>query len=97
MLREILPRLRDREGAIHLSFELSDQRRGVCREGRFTHLVAIVHGELDEFAGADLDFIQRRIEERFGSRLQDPSDPLLQRIQPLLEDCLLIRSPASGL
>ena len=63
----------------------------------YTYLVAVVHGELDEFAQADLDFIQRRVEERFGARLQDPSAPLLPRIQPLLEDCLLIRSPASGL
>jgi len=97
LLRELLPRIRDRDGALCLSFDLSDQRGGVVREGHFTYLVAIVHGELDEFAQADLDFIQRRVEERFGSRLQDPSNPLLQRIQPLLEDCLLIRSPASAL
>jgi hypothetical protein len=97
LLREVLPRVRDRDGALNLSFNLTDQRRGVVREGRFTYLLAIVHGELDEFAQADLDFIQRRVEERFGRRLQDPSDPLLQRIQPLLEDCLLIRSPASAL
>lgn len=97
LLREVLPRIRDREGALCLSFDLTDQRGGVVREGHFTYLVAIVHGELDEFAQADLDFIQRRVEERFGARLQDPSNPLLQRIQPLLEDCLLIRSPASAL
>ena len=97
LLRDVLPRMRDREGALHLNFGLPEQRKGVVREGRFTYLVAVVHGELDEFAQADLDFIQRRVEERFGTRLQDPSAPLLPRIQPLLEDCLLIRSPASGL
>jgi hypothetical protein len=97
LLREVLPRIRDNDGALHLSFEISDERHGVVREGRFTYLVAIVHGALDEFAQADLDFIQRRVEERFGERLQDPSEPLLERIQPMLEDCLLIRSPASAL
>lgn len=96
LLREVLPRMRDRDGALHLSFDLGDDRGGVVREGRFTYLVAIVHGTLDEFAHADLDFIQRRIEERHGARLQDPTAPLLRRLQPMLEDCLLIRSPAAG-
>jgi hypothetical protein len=97
LLREILPHLRDRDGALNLSFELADDRRGVVREGHFTYLIAIVRGTLDEFAQADLDFVQRRIEERFGSRLHDPSAPLLRRLQPMLEDCLLIRSPAAGM
>jgi len=97
LLREILPRMHDGDGALNLTFPLAEDRTGVVREGRFTYLVAVVHGTMDEFTSADLDFIHRRIEERHGKLLQDPSAPLLRRIQPMLEDCLLIRSPAAAL
>lgn len=96
LLREVLPRIRDDDGALQLSFELPDSSSAIVREGKHTFLVIIVRGALDEFAVADIDFIQRRIEERHGERLHDPSAPLLHRIQPLLEDCLLVRSPAAG-
>ncbi len=95
LLREVLPRIRDEEGALQLSFDLPDGTEALVREGKFTYLVVVARGALDELAMADVDFIQRRIEERHGERLQDPAAPLLKRIQPLLEDCLLVRSPAA--
>lgn len=95
LLREILPRIRDEDGALQLSFDLPDGTRAVARQGKFTLLVVVARGSLDELATADVDFVQRRIEDRHGERLQDPTAPLLKRLQPLLEDCLLVRSPAA--
>ena len=95
LLREVLPRIRDEDGALQLSFELPDGSQALVREGKFTFLVVIARGTLDELATADVDFVQRRVEERHGARLQDPTAPLLKRVQPLLEDCLLVRSPAA--
>lgn len=92
--RRLAHGLKDESGALHLTFLLRDGRRCFIREGRFTYLAAVTRGEPDEFAKADLDHALKRVERRF--RLPfERGEPLLLEIQPFLEDCLLIHSPAS--
>ncbi|MBB5350013.1 hypothetical protein HNR46_000234 [Haloferula luteola] len=55
-------------------------------------LIACFRGRADTDALLDLECILRRIQLRFGPRLA-AGDPLLEEIQPMLEECLLIHSP----
>lgn len=86
----------DKEGTIRLFFELPEGRHAIVREGKESLLVAVVLGSPQDGLRIDLDYTLRRIEERFGSRMANPEDPLLLSIQPHLEDCLLIIAPSSG-
>ncbi len=70
----------------------SKKLRAMIRPGEFSFLVALVRGRPDPLAGSDLDYALHRIESRFAGPLAD-GEPLLQEIQPLLEECLLIHSP----
>jgi hypothetical protein len=92
--RQLGSRVRDESGALQLGFELGENRRTFVRPGRFCHLVAIVRGELDELVKSDFDFALRRIESRFHGPFVR-GEPLLKELQPLLEECLLIHSPAA--
>lgn len=73
-----------------LSF--SKKIRALVRPGEQTLLVALVRGRPDSLAGVDLDYALQRIESRYLTPLAE-GEPLLQEIQPLLEECLLIHSP----
>lgn len=88
--------LRDEAGKIHESFELPDHRHVISRSGRFGILVAVVRGQPSELILADLEFALRRIEDRFREQFEQKGSPLLLALQPFLEDCLLIQSPASA-
>lgn len=91
--KQLAIRVKDESGAILLGFELGENRRTFVRPGRFCHLVAVIRGEINDLVKADLDFALRRIETRF----EEPflhGQPLLKELQPLLEECLLIHSPA---
>ncbi len=92
--QQLAIRVKDESGALQLGFELGENRRTFVRPGRFCHLVAVIRGEINDLVKADLDFALRRIETRF----QEPflhGHPLLKELQPLLEECLLIHSPAA--
>jgi hypothetical protein len=89
MLDTLLP---DR---IH-ELEFSKDLRALVVPGRWTWLAALVRGRPDPLARPDLQFALRRIEARFATPLADGT-PVLQEIQPMLEECLLIHSPPSPL
>lgn len=88
--------LRDEDGKIRTSFELSDRRSVISREGRHVVLMALVRGTPGELLAADLEFALRRIEDHFREQFQQQGSNLLFALQPFLEDCLLIQSPASA-
>ena len=92
--RQLGLRVRDEGGALLLGFELGENRRTFVRPGKFSLLVAVVHGEINDLVKADLDFALRRIETRYHQPFVQ-GDPLLKELQPLLEECLLIHSPAA--
>ncbi len=94
LARRLAHSLKDPAGALNLDFKLRDGRRAFVREGQYSYLVAIARGEPDDFARADLDFILKRLETRFRIPFERGA-PLLLELQPHLEDCLLIHSPAS--
>jgi hypothetical protein len=88
--------LRDEAGKPRDSIELPDQRHAISRAGRFVILVAVVRGQPSELILTDLEFALRRVEDRFREQFQQKGSPLLLALQPFLEDCLLIQSPASA-
>lgn len=88
--------LRDDSGIVRQAFELADGRNVIARSGQFVILMAIVRGQAGELIFADLEFALRRIEDHFKVQFQRPGSPLLHALQPFLEDCLLIQSPASA-
>lgn len=92
--KQLAIRVKDESGAILLGFELGESRRTFVRPGRFCHLVAVIRGEINDLVKADLDFALRRIETRFEEPFVQ-GHPLLKELQPLLEECLLIHSPAA--
>lgn len=92
--RQLGLRVRDESGALLLGFELGENRRTFVRPGRFCLLVAVIRGEINDLVKADLDFALRRIETRYHQPFVQ-GEPLLKELQPLLEECLLIHSPAA--
>lgn len=88
--------LRDDHGALRRAFDLSDRRSVVAREGRHVILMSLVRGLPGELVNADLEFALRRIEDHFRDRFEQHGSELMLTIQPFLEDCLLIQSPASA-
>lgn len=88
--------IRDEQGAIRKSFDLSDRRTVIAREGRHVILMSLVRGLPGELVNADLEFALRRIEDHFRDRFEQQGSELLLTIQPFLEDCLLIQAPASA-
>ncbi len=92
--RQLALRLRDETGALQLGFELDEGRRTFVRAGRFCYMVAVIRGEINDLVKADLDFALKRIESRYRSPFVQ-GHPLLKELQPLLEECLLIHSPAA--
>lgn len=91
--RQLALRVRDESGALQLGFELGEGRRTLVRCGHYSLLVAVIRGDVNDLVKADLDFALKRIETRYRSEFVQ-GQPLLQELQPLLEECLLIHSPA---
>ncbi|TAE76824.1 MAG: hypothetical protein EAZ65_01530 [Verrucomicrobia bacterium] len=94
--RQLALRVKDETGKWRPNFELKDGRRGVLHAGEFCILIAVVRGETNDLLEADLAFALRRIEHRFREAFLH-GQPLLKELQPLLEECLLIHSPAAPL
>lgn len=84
------------EGGAQPSFSLPDRRTALTCQGEFGILVAVTRGTPNELLLADLEFSLRRIEDRFHARLEAAGQPMLQELQPFLEDCLLIQAPAAA-
>jgi hypothetical protein len=91
--RQLALRVRDESGALLLGFELGEGRRTLVRCGHYCLLVAVIRGDVNDLVKADLDFSLKRIETRYRIEFVQ-GQPLLTELQPLLEECLLIHSPA---
>ena len=92
--RMLTSNLRDADDRIRDSFDLPERRVALVRNGSHTLLVAILRGSSNALVRADLDYIQRQAEERFGTRLNEEGEAFIHVLQPILEGCLLIQSPA---
>ncbi|NNM28860.1 MAG: hypothetical protein HKO57_05020 [Akkermansiaceae bacterium] len=93
-LRRLTSRIREQDGSFETSLDLPEHRVGLVREGEHSLLLAVIRGRSNALVRADLDFIQRQIEDQFGSRIETRSDAFIHVLQPILEGALLIQSPA---
>lgn len=87
---------RDENGEVRTHFQLPGGRTVILRQGQGVILAAIVRGQPNDLIVSDLNFTVQRIEERFKIELATDGTPLLNVLQPFLEDCLLIQAPASA-
>jgi hypothetical protein len=92
--RQLALRVKDESGTVQPGFELGEGRRTVIRPGEFCLMVAVIRGETNDLLVSDLDFALRRLESRYRDAFLQ-GRPLLKELQPLLEECLLIHSPAA--
>ena len=93
-VKKLIRRLVDDEGKLRKTFDYSEDQMAIIRSGQHTLLVALVRGRSNALVRADLDFVLRQAEDRFGERLEMETDAFLHVLQPILEGCLLIQSPA---
>ncbi|MDP0490876.1 MAG: hypothetical protein Q7Q71_07495 [Verrucomicrobiota bacterium JB023] len=93
-VKSISTRLYGSDRRIVKSFDFPENRIVIVREGEHAILAAVVRGRSNALVRADLDYVLRQAEERFGERLEDESDAFIHVLQPILEGCLLIQSPA---
>lgn len=93
-IKNLVRRLSDDSGNLRKTFDHSEDQVAIVRQGKHTLLVALVRGRSNALVRADLDYVLRQAEDRFGERLQDETDAFLHVLQPILEGCLLIQSPA---
>lgn len=93
-VRSLCSRLQAPDGSIETTFDLPEKRLGLVREGKHCLLVAVLRGRSNALVRADLDYILRQVEDRFGKELELRSDAFIHVLQPLLEGCLLIQSPS---
>jgi hypothetical protein len=94
--QRLAARLRDSSGRFHPELQLSAVHRVIARRGRHIILAALVRGRANELVLADLEFALRRIEDGFRDQFEQEGSALLHELQPFLEDCLLIQSPATS-
>lgn len=93
-LRMLVRRLQTQKNELRTTFDLPEKRTVIVRAGKYCLLLAILRGADNALVRADLDYVLRQAEERFGDRLNRSSEAFLQILQPILEGCLLIQSPA---
>lgn len=93
-VRDLNSKLQAPDGSVESSFDLPKHRLALVREGQFSYLVAVLRGRSNALVRADLDYVLRQAEERFGARLGTKTDAFFRVLQPILEGCLLIQSPA---
>lgn len=95
-VQRLARQVRTSDGGTAPTFELPERRTAITCQNDTVLLVAITRGTPNDLLMADLNFALQRIEERFHDRLTTTADPLLRELQPYLEDCLLIQSPAAA-
>ncbi len=93
-LRMLVRKLKSDNEDLKTTYELPEKRALLVRSGKHCLLLAILRGTDNALVRADLDYVLRQAEERFGDRLNRSSEAFLQILQPILEGCLLIQSPA---
>lgn len=93
-LRMLVRKLKSKDETLKTSYELPEKRALLVRVGKHCLLLATLRGADNALVRADLDYVLRQAEERFGDRLNRSSEAFLQILQPILEGCLLIQSPA---
>lgn len=94
--QRLAAKLRDENGFFQPSFEITEQRRVVARQGTHVVLAAVVRGKPSELVHSDLDYALRRIEDLFREQFDNAGSALLHELQPFLEECLLIQAPATA-
>ena len=93
-IKKLIRRLTDDQGQLRKTFDYTEDQMAIIRQGKHTLLLALVRGRSNALVRADLDYVLRQAEDRFGERLEDETDAFLHVLQPILEGCLLIQSPA---
>ena len=90
---EITGQLRDLAGDPPPVLRLSAERKALMCVGSQVLLVTVTRGTANEMHLADLEFVLRRIENRFRDRLAAELGDVRDELRPFLEDCLLIQAP----
>lgn len=93
-VKKLVRNLTDDQGQIRKTFDYTEDQVAIIRQGTHTLLVALVRGRSNALVRADLDFVLRQAEDRFGERLEVETQAFIHVLQPILEGCLLIQSPA---
>lgn len=93
-VKKIAAKTSDKKNEDATCIKWEGTRNLMIRRGEHSILAAVVHGPSNAILRSDLDYTLRQAEERFGKTLEDENDIHLQILQPLLEGCLLIQSPA---
>ena len=93
-LRRIMAEVKDSEGKLKKAFDLPEKRTALVRRGRHSFLVAVIRGRANALVRADLDYSLEQVEQRFEKRLRAEGHQFIPVLQPILESCLLIQSPA---
>ncbi len=94
-LDRLVKELKNDEGEIETSAELPNKRTAIVHSAENCYLIACVRGRANALVHSDLDYALMQVEQRFGKRLRDQGQHFIHVLQPLLEGCLLIQSPAS--
>lgn len=95
-VKRLAHQARNAAGRLVPMFKLPDGRHVFCHQGHYITLLTVIRGIPNEMALNDLTYTLDTIENRFRERFHIPGSPLLKILQPYLEDCLLIQSPASA-
>ncbi|MEN8846627.1 MAG: hypothetical protein ABF377_00955 [Akkermansiaceae bacterium] len=93
-LSRFMAELKDENGELRKSFTLPEKRSGLVRQGRHGFLVAVIRGRANALVRADLDYTLEQVEQRFEKQLRAEGHHFIHVVQPILESCLLIQSPA---
>ena len=93
-LRRLIAEFKDSEGKLKKAFDLPEKRTALVRRGRHSFLVAVIRGRANALVRADLDYSLEQGEQRFEKRLHTEGHQFIHVLQPILESCLLIQSPA---
>lgn len=94
-LKQLVKDCRNHLGQLLPDCPLPDGRCALTRKGKFAYLIAIMRGSPNPLIESDLDYAILQIEQRFRERLQNNPIDLMRPLQPVLESCLLIQSPAA--
>ncbi|MEN8693828.1 MAG: hypothetical protein ACN4GG_09570 [Akkermansiaceae bacterium] len=94
-ISRLIRELKGADGQLRDTFDLPRRRSALTRQGRNCFLVAVIRGRANALVCADLDYTLKQVEQCFEKQLHKEDHQLVHVLQPLLEDCLLIQSPAA--
>lgn len=93
-VKKLTRRLLNKSGALVRGFDLRNDQVAIVREGKHCLLIAVVRGSSNALVRTDLDYVLQQSEDRFESGPKGDGKAFLHILQPILEGCLLIQSPA---